>query len=221
MIILIILLIVFHIYLFIQRDILFYRLPSENDLERYIWTVKSPAEGKVVYIRRISITSDGKDFYSYKQGRQIQIPPSVKDGEYFHIGIYLSPYNNHHIVSPVKDPNIINIQEIGQSLLPMSKRLDSLFLFTRFKNWLDKYKDGFLEYNKRVVFEINDFYLIAIFDKYVSKYNLFENNKILAFIHRGSQVDLLMPVDNYDIRESLRVGDRVDFFTTIFDKKIP
>ncbi len=210
-----------HGYLFYVRHIYFYRTPHIKDqLEED--TITSPVDGRLVYVHDIEIPNGVPAGYATaeKRGRTITID-GIMPGSYYHIGIYLSPLSNHHILSMFPKGEQIRTIEITGKLYDMLSVRDMIFPLKSllYKNWFARKLEEFIAYNQRVLVEYpnRQCYMAIIMDKYVNRYRVIDEEingrHCMYFVHRGSQCDLFLPKENW--RLCAEVGDRVSFDTPL------
>lgn len=209
-------------YHFWLRNILFYSQPKFTTFyDRKI--LRSPANGTVVYCDVVNKISDRK---MVKRGREISCPYEYldRDTEYLHIGIFMSPYNNHHLVTMNKHLTLLDHSHIKGDYNEMWDSSDN-FLGKWWKGWFEKKLDKWLEYNARDAFLFsNNIVVCIIFDKWVNKISLrdisnnFEAREILGFVHRGSQTDIFIP-SNLVSRKFVESGMTVSFDDKLVELK--
>lgn len=202
-----------HLINYFIRYVYFYRHPKV-DQEVYLdsaMCLASPVEGTVVYVKRV--TNSGE---IVKDGRSIDIDFLEKDVEYFQIGIFMTPYNNHHLVAPSHDTVIDSSELVGTEYRSMMSVVDLLMGKSWYKDWYERKRDQFLLKNARTVFLTNWGIMALIYDEYVNKLTLFdedEDRRVIGFVHRGSQVDVFVPSSKYT--PVVDIGTRVSFDTLI------
>lgn len=222
--ILIVLLIGYHIYQFYLRNILFYSKPIFSQ-EENSKIIRSPVCGRVVYSDIVQITQHHQ---MIKQGRYITCPYQyLKEGEkYLHIGIFMSPFNNHHMVKLNNDQKLMKSEKIVGTLNDMWDSQDSTSLFLGkdwWKDWFVKKVDKWIEYNAReVMIDRDGIVMCIIFDQWVNKLTKFEMipgvRSIIGFVHRGSQTDLFIP--ECMIKDiSIKPGFKVNFDSKLLELK--
>lgn len=206
---------ILHISQYYLRYIYFYRKPSEDCKIPNKNTIISPVEGRVVYIKYSSEEMT-------KEGRKLSLPFILKpDLEYLHIGIFLSPYNNHHLLNP-STGNYNRLPDEHGELNSMMDYKD-LLNPSWFISWFDKKYSKFINLNTRSIFvNKNGIVMVMIYDKYVNKMTMIRKcteskREIISFVHRGSQVDLFIPKSLGFILNT-KVGDKVNHNTVIFRK---
>jgi hypothetical protein len=148
--------------------------------------ILSPVEGKIVYIRRVN----GSDINVNKKGQLNYKIKNLSDNEYYQIGIYMSPYNSHFVYS-MDNSEPIDIMRINKV------------------------------YDEKVMINPFDIINIITFDKFVSQYRLIktyneQGRYTLLFIEKGSQIDILLPVDKYKLNEN--IPKRVSINTKLGEK---
>jgi len=207
----------YSIYLLIQilKTHLYYRIPKitviPNDK-----MVLSPVEGKIVYIRKVN----GSDINVNKKGQLNYKIKNLSDNEYYQIGIYMSPYNSHFVYS-MDNSEPIDIMKINKVYdeKVMINPFDIINLFKKlFYNWYDK---DFISNNSKLLVKYKDIINIITFDKFVSQYRLIktyneQGRYTLLFIEKGSQIDILLPVDKYKLNEN--IPKRVSINTKLGEK---
>lgn len=213
---LITLIVLYHLYHFWLRNILFYSKPKVVG-ERDHKVLRSPCCGRVVYCDTVSRISNRK---MIKQGREIECPYNLKDGvEYIHIGIFMSPYNNHHLVSMNNDQRILTDEFVKGTWNEMWSSEDTKKFTDWWKNWFQRKVNEWIEYNARTVFTTSDGIVFCIiYDKWVNKLTFIKEWKngrqIIGFVHRGSQTDIFIEKSKID-RIVVNPGDKVNFNSTI------
>lgn len=179
--------------------------------------ILSPADGTVVYVRPIE---DG-GVWSEKLGQRISLPEIIKDDEVplsgWMVGIYMSPLDVHYVYSPVKGIISGLAQSQAERNLPMVDLWEYVRL-TCFRRAVDLLAKRHHLENERLTVKISwgygHLWVVEIADKFVNKIqryvkpgDLVEPGAKLSFISRGSQVDVLIPYENVDLR--IRPGTRV------------
>lgn len=211
MIVLILILIPLHCLLFYNRQIRFYRQPYSNEPINPK-NILSCVEGTVVYINKVT---DQDSARMIKGRRSLEIP-TLDKGEYYHIGIYMSPYNNHHLLTP--EGILPKIDMVQGEYLPMLSNFEPIFPFLWSMNWYSRKINNFISYNQRYIMRYNrSVVMVMIMDKFVNKISIIGKpiggRKIIGFVHRGSQLDVFMPTKNYT--PQIQVGDKVNYDTTL------
>lgn len=214
MIILLIILLILHILLFYNRQIRFYAQPY-NVIPPNSKHLLSCVEGTVVYVKEVT-----KFTIMMKLGRGLEIP-DLPHGNYTHIGIYMSPYNNHHLLS--LDASLPFMVPIQGKLLPMLDDLDSLFPWLWRSDWYHRKVEDFISLNQRYEIKYKSgIVMCMIMDKYVNKLSMINEDhngrRIIGFVHRGSQLDMFIP--NKDYYPVVYEGDKVNFNTIIASKRL-
>lgn len=205
-----------HVYLYYMRAVFFYRKPKPY-LSISEYQLLSPVEGTVMYINH-NYYREGDIPLADKAGRKTNLNKITVSGEYIHIGIYMSPYNNHHILMP--SPGYLGKCWLRGELGSMIT--DDLWgpRLRKKETWLHEKLHQFIAYNAKVAFSFRDFDMYMIFDKYVAKLsdrNPGARRECLGFVHRGSQMDLIIPADLYEIL--VKRGDTVTFDTRLGIKR--
>lgn len=195
---LIAMIILLHVAMYYLRFIHFYRKP--DNFSRLVSSdeLMAPVEGRIVYVHLLE--SDGENnIILNKEGRKLE-GPVLSPGKYIQIGIFMTPYNNHHMVKPIRSP-LVSVKDMYTDLNSMMDTEDFIQPFGWWKNWFEKKYNKYLKTNRRTVFEFkNGIQLVLIYDKYVDKLTLLDkgassNRETLGFVHRGSQVDIILPED--------------------------
>jgi phosphatidylserine decarboxylase len=191
-------------WLVFLRKVWFYRDPIRTP-ERTD-AITSPADGRVIYIRKFS----GGSVYAEKLGEQIPLPEiTCAEGpaqEGWIMGIYMSPLDVHFNFAPMPG----EVQRIVRSDARLNYPMLDLWEYIRVV-YLRKMVDMFarkyhLENERNTIFlrgEKVSLGIVLIADKFVNKIRCFvsEQEKLaqgqkLAFIERGSQVDLVFYAQN-------------------------
>ncbi len=184
------------------RNVWFYRDPQRKPESNSLGTIVAPADGRVVYIKRIkrgTLTSE-------KLGQKIPLPEitgdSPPDLDGFSIGIYMSPLDVHFNYCP--HPGVVEriYYKPAKVNLPMLDMWEYVKVV-----WLRRMVDLFgrkyhLENERNTIFlrcGAVRMAVVLIADKFVSKIKCFVTegqslgySEKLAFIERGSQVDLVI-----------------------------
>ncbi|MHB9037947.1 MAG: phosphatidylserine decarboxylase [Armatimonadota bacterium] len=189
------------------RRVWFYRDPVREPESRD-GVIVAPADGRVVYIKRV----DENSIYAEKLGEKIPLPEitgcDYEEKNGWAIGIYMSPLDVHFNYTPL--PGVVErIHRVSAKLnLPM---LD-VWEYVRVV-WLRKMVDMFarryhLENERNTIFlDCNGIKMavVLIADKFVAKIRCFvepgqslEYSQKLGFIERGSQVDLVIFSDDVE-----------------------
>lgn len=188
--------------LWFLRNVWFYRDPKRVPESVSAGSIIAPADGRVVYIRRIKHGA----VVAEKLGQKILLPeitgdaPPELDG--WSIGIYMSPLDVHFNYCPYPG----TVERITYT--PAKVNLPMLDLWEYVKVvWLRRMVDLFgrkyhLENERNTIFlDCNGIKMavVLIADKFVSKIKCFVRegqsltySQKLGFIDRGSQVDLVI-----------------------------
>lgn len=209
--VLIITIVLVQVYL---RRVWFYRDPPRKPMAESD-TIISPADGQVTYIKEVN----SQNIVCEKLGQPIPVEEISKSKEKipdgYLIGIYMSPLDVHYNYAPISG-TVESIQHSqAKANLPMVDLLEYIRL-TYLRKAIDLFSKKFHFQNERNTLFIKGDITVAmveIADKFVNKIKCFvragEDVKIgqkLAFIERGSQVDLFIPKDCQIIIE---VGQQV------------
>jgi phosphatidylserine decarboxylase len=186
------------------RRVWFYRDPQREApaLENI---VVSPADGQVVYIKEVKSQS----VVCEKLGESIAVAEIskssglVEDG--YLVGIYMSPLDVHYNYAPINGV----IESIKHTQAKVNLPMVDLWEYIRityFRKVMDLFNKKFHFQNERNTLFIKGDIAVAmveIADKFVNKISCFVESgqtvKIgqkLAFIERGSQVDLFIPKES-------------------------
>lgn len=204
--------------LFLRR-VWFYRDPQRAPESLKDGMILAPADGRVVYIRRIE---DG-GIYADKLGERIPLPEIAgcdlagNNNRGWAIGIYMSPLDVHFNYCPYPG-KVLSINRTHARInLPM---LD-LWEYVRVV-WLRRMVDMFarkyhLENERNtILLDCNGIKMaiILIADKFVSKIKCFVSegqslgySEKIGFIERGSQVDLMVFTENVEFK--VGINDQV------------
>ena len=180
--------------------------------------IVSPADGRIMYIKALK----GNKVICNKIGQDIEISELTHDNkikilEGWLIGIYMTPFDIHYTYSPLNGKiENINYTKTGSNL-PMVD-LWEYINFTIFRRAIDLFSRKFHFINERMSISISgegiSAHVILIADKFVNKIRPFVKkeddlniSQKLAFIERGSQVDLFIPKKDIDIK--VRSGKQV------------
>lgn len=204
------------IYL-ILRFVWFYRDPKRvpDETER---TIISPAEGQIVYIKKI----EGGKISSEKLGRKIKLEEITKFPldtplKGWIVGIYMSPLDVHFNYAPIKGKVERIVYSKAKANVPMADLLEYITL-AYLKRTVDNFAKKFHFDNERntILLKGEEFSVVVveIADKFVNKINclikedqeLFLAEKI-GFVDRGSQVDLIILKEDLDFK--VKFGDQV------------
>jgi len=185
------------------RRVWFYRDPARTPpLEKNI--VISPADGQVIYIKEVN----AQNVICEKLGEKIPVKEisksniQIDDG--YLIGIYMSPLDVHYNYAPIS--GVVESIEHSQAKINLAMvDLWEYIKITYFRRAVDLFAKKFHFQNERNTLFIKGDIPIAIVeiaDKFVNKINCFVKagqavnaGQKLAFIERGSQVDLFVPRD--------------------------
>lgn len=217
MIVLVISLCLLHAYLFYIRKVMFFSKKYGNIMTPYLNEYRSPVEGRCMYV---NLVRKGSPCVLRKDGRIIYLPFYIPY-DVWQIGIYMSPYNNHHVMT-MNRPCMYLSERYKGKLNTMLDWLDMIFPFTAFRDWLIRKAGRFICVNESIMFKFPDYRMVMIFDKYVSKFKYYDNEisngrEVLGLVHRGSQMDVLLAFNDFDI--AVNEGDRVQFDTLIGRKR--
>jgi len=187
------------------RKVWFYRDPARTP-ERDGDFIIAPADGRVVYIKRV----DEDSLYSEKLGEKIPLTEitgcesAEKQG--WAIGIYMSPLDVHFNYCPYPG----KVTDIYRKEAKVNFPMLDVWEYIRVV-WLRKMVDMFarkyhLENERNTIFLACDrakMAVVLIADKFVAKIKCFVSegddlrySQKLGFIERGSQVDLIVFSEN-------------------------
>lgn len=189
------------------RRVWFYRDPHREP-EREGDVIVAPADGRVVYIKRV----DDGTMYAEKLGEKIPLPEITGcdslGREGWAIGIYMSPLDVHFNYCPYPGKVELIHRKRAKLNLPMLDVWEYIRVV-----WLRKMVDMFarryhLE-NERNTIVLDGgglkMAVVLIADKFVAKIRCFVEagqelgySQKLGFIERGSQVDLVLFSDNVE-----------------------
>lgn len=200
------------------RHVWFYRdpvrvPPAGEDL------VLSPADGKVIYIRRL----ESGGVYAEKLGRRILLPEIHKAGERggaeegWIVGIYMSPLDVHYNYAPVTGTVEAVVHTPARVNLPMVDVWEYVRL-TFLRRAVDLFARPFhLENERNTIFFAGRrlrLAVVEIADRFVNKITCYVHpgqeiraGEKISFIARGSQVDLILFQPGAEIL--VRVGQQV------------
>ena len=186
--------------------------PNENDI------VVAPADGRVMYVKEV--TND--KIISNKKGEEIKIDEishdrkmSIRGG--WIIGIYMTPFDVHYNYCPLEGI----VEEINyipaRANLPMVD-LWEYINFSVLRRGIDLFNRKFHFVNERMTITIKgnklSVYVVLIADKFVNKITRYVEkgtqvsiSQKIAFISRGSQVDLIIPTKEVGIETE--IGNQV------------
>lgn len=185
--------------------------------------IYAPVNGRVVYVRR----AQGSNVYSDKGDRQVRTPLEL-EGEYTQVGVFVGPYDNHHVLAPTPiDGTPLRRADVMDAVnLVMVTFADR---WHGFSDWWERHIEGFLSHNQRIVLSWTPegwpqpCYMVVIMDRFLNRFyeapaqaGRYESGDVVGFIGRGSQVDLFIPgsVLAEPIPEAL-VGTRVTADSTL------
>ncbi len=198
------------------RYVWFFRDPFRQP-EEMGKVIISPADGKVVYVKRI----EGGEVFSTKNGEKIKLREiskfDLKKGEGWLIGIYMSPLDVHYNYSPVKGEVKKIFHHQAKVNLPMVD-LWEYFKLTYLRKAVDLFDNRFHLENERMSFYLEgdgiEVVVVEIADKFVNKIEKFveEGDKVelgekISFIRRGSQVDIVILKKDVEIK--VKFGEQV------------
>lgn len=204
--------------MYFLRNIWFYRDPKREAPARE-GIVVSPADGKVIYIRKIS---KGK-VISEKLGERIELSEITKEKlgggpkNGWLIGIYMSPLDVHYNYSPIA----AQVEEIVHTQAPVNLPMVDLWEYIKLvylRRAVDLFAKRFHFVNERNTIFLKNQHLsvivVEIADKFVNKINCFvgEGDRLkigdkLSFIERGSQADVVIFEEDIEIK--VHFGDQV------------
>lgn len=218
-----------HCYQYWTRNILFYSHPSNINQHTDRRAVLSPVCGTLVYANSLSIggNSPGNVLYE-KKGRVGKLSnfDELPDGKYYHIGVYMSPFDNHHLLMPAVG-SILDEKLIEGTLSPMLDFDDMVNLHGWWKNWLHKKSGRFINFNQKTKWVIRTksgrkFDMYMIYDRFVSgKIKVpmtFGGRECLGMVCRGSQMDFLVPARHFNLVKK-EVGTKINFNDILFVEK--
>ena len=194
------------------RLVWFFRDPARQAERNEQGMILAPADGRVVYIRKI----ENGGIYAGKLGEKIPLPeitgcsaedaPTAMVG--WAIGIYMSPLDVHFNYCPYRS----TVEGIFRKTAQVNYPMLDIWEYIRVV-WLRKMVDMFarryhLENERNTIFLDADgvkMAVVLIADKFVAKIQCFveegqklEYSQKLGFISRGSQVDLIIFSDNVE-----------------------
>jgi len=195
--------------IFFNRDV--------NVLESYDkQLILYPCDGRLAYTRSV----EGE---AYAQKKQNKISIGFQDEKCYHVGVYMSPYDRHFVVAPLRG-RIKKIEKVNAGVhWPMLDLLEyaKSGFWMSFDNWFNRKFDKYLKDNEKVVITIaprpyREIKVVLIGDKCVNKIDIFcsegdwvRKGDKLGFIRRGSQVDLLIPEVLMDFRVPKKIGAKI------------
>lgn len=218
-------------FIYYLRNVYFFRDPVRKtpDDSHFLY---SPCDGLVVYVKKIE---DGL-VISEKLGEKINVSEitglkkrgilNLDDG--WLIGIYMSPLDVHFNYAPQN----CTVKEVVHTPAKINYPMVDLWEYikmTYLKKAVNNFSKKFHLHNERntVVLDVQgkDVVLVEIADKFVNKIDCFvrpgdilKAGQKISFIRRGSQVDILVSVDDFE--PVVKQGERViGAITPIFRKK--
>lgn len=200
-----------------QRKVWFYRDPKRVPDERSADAIISPADGQVLYIKPVSsgnvVSEKLDDKIAVSELAKVEgLPP---EGWLF--GIYMSPFDVHFNYAPVDGKLTKMFHTQAKTNLPMVDLWEyvRLAVLRRGVNLFGKRYHLTNERNTMIVADGDraKVAIVEIADKFVNKITPFvaagqtlEVGQKIAFIERGSQVDLIV----FDeVVPAVSVGDQV------------
>ncbi|MBE3589575.1 MAG: phosphatidylserine decarboxylase [Firmicutes bacterium] len=203
------------------RNVWFFRDPVRVS-PREPGLVLSPADGKVVYVRRVQ----GGMVESRKLGRAIRVEEITRgraEGELdgWLVGVYMSPLDVHFNYAPVDGRVEAVVHTPAARNWPMVDLWEYVNL-TYLRRAMDLFgKRYHLENERNTIFLRTEaggravrLAVVEIADRFVNKIDCFVKpgddvraGQKLSFIRRGSQVDVFLETTDVDIL--VRVGDQV------------
>ncbi len=198
------------------RRVWFYRDPQREPESRN-GVIVAPADGRVVYIKRV----DENSLYAEKLGEKIALPEITgcdydqKNG--WAIGIYMSPLDVHFNYMPLPG----TVEKIHRVSAKLNFPMLDVWEYIRVV-WLRKMVDMFarryhLENERNTIFIDSNglkMAVVLIADKFVAKIRCFvepgqilDYSQKLGFIERGSQVDLI--IFSNDVEFDVGINEQV------------
>lgn len=190
------------------RKVWFYRDPIRKPDDCSSGTIVAPADGRVVYIKKV----DEGSLYSEKLGEKIPLPEITgceqESKEGWAVGIYMSPLDVHFNYCPYPS----KVDRIYRKNAKVNFPMLDLWEYIRVV-WLRKMVDMFarkyhLENERNTIFLDSNglkMAVVLIADKFVAKIRCFvepdrelDYSEKLGFIERGSQVDLMIFSNNVE-----------------------
>jgi phosphatidylserine decarboxylase len=182
--------------------------------------IVSPADGKIVYIRKVK---KGKIPLSIKKGKEIELSEITKindlnDEEKYIIGIFMFPWSVHVNRAPIE--GVVSKTEYFKSKnLPMTLMfMKSLFnvkpFYKNCKHVLENERNTVVINGKFqvMVVQIADIYVNKILCSVKPDQKVKKGQRI-GMIKMGSQVDCIFPASNANIK--VKEGQHVEAGTTI------
>lgn len=211
--ILISILVLASIQLYLRR-VWFYRDPPRKP-EAGSNAVISPADGQVIYIKEVK----DQKIISNKLGQNIAVEEISKSenkiGDGYLIGIYMSPLDVHYNYAPISGAVDSVIHTQSKVNLPMVDLWEYIRL-TWLRRSVNLFGNKYHFINERNTMFIKgdiNIAMVEIADKFVNKIKCFvkqdqqvQIGQKLAFIERGSQVDLFIPKDS---EVAIKLGQQV------------
>lgn len=198
----------------------FYRDPKRSPAEAGDDVIVSPADGRVMYIRRV----EGGEIVSEKLGEKIPLteitkfPGAEELAEGWLIGVYMSPGDVHFNYNPAEGRVRAIYRHQAKVNLPMVDMWEyvNFMLFRRAVNLFSR-RFHFENERASLLMERADglkYVVVLIADKFVNKIRLsveegarLPKSGKLGFIDRGSQADLF--IADPDIEIVTKVGRQV------------
>jgi hypothetical protein len=203
-------------YQYWLRQVYFYRKPvlSPYEYADPPRTLYSPVEGRVVYVREI-VGGQTPYLMEQKGVRKLPVPEELVPGrKYYQVGIFMTPFNNHHLMTPSSFLHPAGQQHLEGASERMWDAKDDWYMILGkwWMNWWEKKIGRYLVVNRRTRFHMSDDVIMdLIYDKYVSKFTpMYEplgGRCIIGFVGRGSQVDMFIPAERTYLM--VGAGDRV------------
>ncbi|MBI4743993.1 MAG: phosphatidylserine decarboxylase [Actinobacteria bacterium] len=203
---------------YFYRKIWFYRDPSRAP-DKTGNVVISPADGKVMYIKKVkdlSVSSEklGEKIYLNEITKE-NINSEITDG--WLVGIYMSPLDVHFNYAPLEGKVNKIVYTQAKANLPMTDMWEYFnFMILRKTVNLFAKKFHFINERNTIFLDGKDFkvIIVEIADKFVNKITplIKEGDELevaqkIGFIERGSQVDLI--IFKEDIKFLIKTGDQV------------
>lgn len=197
---------IFSLFLF-WRFFFFFRNPKRN-IERDDRLILSPADGFVIYMRRVE---PGKPIFSIKKETDIRLDDlmfiddeSLKEKAGYIVGIFMSPFDVHYNRSPIRG-EIIKIAHAFPTRV--RKNFNMFHIQSNLFFNLEPHWEGCdcIIANERASYIIRNeklsVYVTQIADRWVKKIVTLKNNEnvdqgeVFGMIRMGSQVDLFIHDD--------------------------
>jgi phosphatidylserine decarboxylase len=203
--------------LWFLRKVWFYRDPVREPERRESNMVVAPADGRVVYIKKVVAGA----LQAEKLGQKIPLPEitgcaAPKDNAWA-IGIYMSPLDVHYNYCPYPG----RVESIHRKSASLNLPMLDLWEYVRVV-WFRKMVDMFarryhLENERNTIVLDSDglkMAVVLIADKFVAKIKCFvsrgqklDYSEKIGFIERGSQVDLIVFSENVEFE--VGINDQV------------